>query len=123
MIDWTAAGTALVAVTALAGAATSFGVMRQRVSELTNRANNQDARLDKLTEAVDGAKSIASAVDLLRQSTEASNTLIMSKQDGAHTLISQRMDGLAGEVRSFMQGMATAEHRAATISRATKRPG
>ena len=68
MIDWGLLGCALTALLACLGAAISYGVMRQRVSELRERVDRQETQFDRVWKALDGLNHTNQAVTALQGS-------------------------------------------------------
>lgn len=107
MNDWIATlGAWFTGALGVVGAAVSYGMMRQKVADLRERADEQDERLDKLTTALEKATSLGASVDLLRQSTGSQHELLLNKLEAGQTLTQERLDGVRSEVRAFMQGQA-----------------
>ena len=109
-MDWVvvAGVAALVAIVcAIVGPAVSYGVLRNKVANVTARQNKADDRMDKLDNAIDQATKIGAQVDLLRQSTESQHTLLRTEANAAQNLMTAKLDVVAAEVRSFMHGQAS----------------
>lgn len=115
MVDWsavTAIATVVGVLVVIAGGLIGYGVLSQRVRGLGEHAAKQDKRMDEMDTMVREALNIGSKVDLLSQRTDGAHTLLLTKLEASDKLTGSKLDGLAGEVRSFMQGQASAGQRA-----------
>lgn len=115
MVDWDMAGVIIAAAVPTLGAVVGYGILQQRVKGMERETGEKftahDKRLEKVETAVDGIHDVKSAVELLRKSTEGSHELLLSKQQASADLLTEKFTQVAGEVRSFMQGQASAGAR------------
>ena len=110
MLDWSALGSVAgvgLLVLAIGGIAVGYGVLRNKVANVTARQNKADERMDRLESAIEKATHVGNQVDLLRQSTESQHTLLRTEANAAQNLLTAKLDVVAAEVRSFMQGQAS----------------
>jgi len=117
-IDWAA----VMAVLALLGAAASYGVLRQRVSELRERADKQEnnaadrlkeqaSQFERVWKALEGLNHTNQAVTALQGSIEtltaqmnAGHTLMLSKLDASDKLTAAKLDTLATSMGKAVKG-------------------
>lgn len=94
-----------MALVAMAGAAVSYGVMRQKVADLGARILRQDQQVDRLWTQVDEINKTNKAVTALQGSIEtltarmeAGHNLMLAKLEGSERLTTQRFDDLKRSV-------------------------
>ncbi len=108
--EWGAAAAVVMAVLALATAAIGYGMMRQKVDDLSDRANQQhdrldglDARQDKLAKDVGDVTRthdlIGEQIRSFASQTEAGHKLLANQIQALDRLFSSKMDDVLAELR------------------------
>lgn len=108
MFDWAALTAIGGAAISLFGVGVSWGVLRNRLATHATRLNEGDKRMDRMEEAITRAANIGNAVGLLSQRVESGHELLTQRQESGAQLLNSKMESVLGEVRSFIQGQASA---------------
>lgn len=111
-MEWTGWAAIAAVLTSLAGPLINHGVMRQQLKDLKENQARQDAQIQKLTDVYESMHTLDTKLALLSMESAGANKLIMQSQTSADKLFAERFEGMRGEVRAFMQGLASAGRRA-----------
>lgn len=102
-MDWAAIASVTMAALALAGVAIGYGALRQKVSDMRARMDDQDSKIEKVTDALGSVADLRGEVRTFAAKTDGSHSLLLEKVQSMGELVAERLDGLRREMDGHRQ--------------------